>query len=124
MARCWHDVVDDGFYFVIVERSSLNFRANGIQTVRSHCGRNGHEASGLLGEATECGFGKSDLINADQAVVGYQQGRQQDLFAATEFDAAEAAKDFRAQRPGPARNHHHVFTAGIEVHSPDLQLRT
>ena len=70
------DVVDDGFYFVIVERSPLNFCANGIQTVRPHCGRNGHEASGLLGEATECGVGKSDLINADEAVVGYQQGCQ------------------------------------------------
>ena len=40
-----------------------------------------YEAAGLFGEAAECGFGQPDLISADHAVVGDQQGGEQHLFA-------------------------------------------
>ena len=55
-------------------------------------------AAGRFGKAAEGRLGQPDLIGADQAVIGEQQRRQQDLGIAAQFDAAEAAEHFRPQR--------------------------
>ena len=119
------EVIDDGADFRGAQRAALDLGAHRIEAVGRSGRRDRHEAAGGLGEATERRFGKAEIVGADQSVViRDKQGCQQHLGIATQFDTAETAKDLRPQRLGPARDHGHVFAAGIQIDTADLQLRT
>ena len=93
------NIIDDREDFGVVQRAALDFGADRFKAVWLRCRRDRHKAAGGFGEAPECRFGEAEIPGADQRiVVGDQRGCQQYLGIAAQLDAAEPAKDFRAER--------------------------
>jgi hypothetical protein len=69
-------------------------------------------------------LGKADLVGADESVVvGDEEGGEQHFGVAAQFDAAESAKDLRAQRLRLPRNDDDVLASGVEIDASNFQLR-
>ena len=73
------DVIDDRRDLFRAKGVAVNFGAHRIKAVGRSGGRDGDQVAGWLGEAAERRLRKPDLVEADDAVIGDQQRREQDF---------------------------------------------
>ena len=118
-------VIDDLADFRGTQYPSLDLAADCFKTVGRWRRRNGHEIALRLGKAPERRFGQADAAGANQRIViRNQERRKQDPGITAQLDAAEAAKQLRAQCLRPSRDDHDILAARIEIDPNDAEARS